>query len=173
LYEIGKFLSAEPQIKEYGTHLTISEHPQGISYDKIHRRLLVAVEGVEEASEPYKEIYAFDLKSRKMIVKPAIRINLNDTLLNPATSKKLQQLLQPSDITMHPVSGRIFICDATKSQLVVISPRGTVRSIVGLPRELIIQPEGIRITPSGELYIVSGGTKEVPGKLLLVQMPRN
>lgn len=173
LFEVANFSSPRISVKEYGTHLTVRQEMSGLCYDKESKRLLVAIRGVEEGSNAYKGIYSFDLASRTMSVNPAIKIDLNDSSLNKINSRKLQSLVQPSDIAINGTSANLYICDATKSQLLVLNQRGETKNIYAFPRNKITQPEGIRFTPSGELYVVSSGSKDEQAKLLLVKLPSN
>lgn len=168
ILEVANFRSAKPSVREFGTHLTVRQNVEGICYDKKNRRLLVVIKGQEESSQYYKDIYAFDLASKKMRVKPVFRIDLQDTVLNKGHSKKFQSLLLPSDIDIHPRTGDLYITDAVKSQILLLDATGAVKSLHHFSRAKTIQPEGVSITPSGLLYIASEGFKEDAGKLLLV-----
>lgn len=170
LFEIDGYRSNKPVVKEHGTNLTVKQNVEGLCYDSKNKRLLVAIKGSEEENQFYKGIYAFDLTTRTMPVKPVLKIDLQDSLLNRSHSKKLQSLIQPSDLDIHPNTHDIYITDAIKSQLIIMDESGTIKGLFIFRRVDMIQPEGIRFTPSGELYIASEGYKEEPGKLLLVEV---
>ena len=108
------------------------------------------------------------MATKKMLVKPVFQIDLQDSVLNKGHSKKFQSLILPSDIAIHPRTGEIYITDAIKSQVLILDKTGDVRSLYHFDRSKTIQPEGIRITPSGELYIASEGFKEEPGMLMRI-----
>jgi uncharacterized protein YjiK len=171
--QIRNFLSSKRSVTEFGTHLSARNNPTGIAYDKLSRRLIVCVKGIEDAGPSFRGIYSYDLSTQKMGISPFIKISMADSVLNPANSRKLLQLLQPSDLALQTPGEDLLISDAVKCQLIVVSVSGEVKKIYGFPREELIQPEGVRVTPSGELYIVSAGFKDEPGKLLLIATPRN
>jgi uncharacterized protein YjiK len=171
--QVKNFMSSKRSVTEFGTHLSARNNPTGIAYDKLNRRLIVCVKGIEDAGPSYRGIYSYDLSTQKMGISPVIKISMADSVLNPGNSRKLLQLLQPSDLALKTPGDDLLISDAVKSQLILVSASGEVKKIYGFPREELIQPEGVRVTPSGELYIVSAGFKDEPGKLLLIATPRN
>ncbi len=171
IIEVSNFRSQNRSVKEYGTHLTLRQNVSGICYDRTNRRLLVSIRDIDESGTNVKGIYSFDPVSHIMTVAPVIKINLGDSLINPANSRKLQQLVQPSDLDIQESKRRIYMCSAVKSQLIVVNEDGTVAHVYGLPRDRINQPEGIRITPSGDIYVVSSGSKDEPGKLFRITLP--
>ena len=171
MIEVSNFRSPRRTVKEYGTHLTLRQNVSGICYDRINKRLLVSIRDVDESGNNFKGIYSFDPVTHVMAVAPVVKINLGDSLINPANSRKLQQLVQPSDLDIQESRRRIYMCSAVKSQLIAINEDGSVMNVYGLPRKEINQPEGIRITPSGDIYVVSSGSKDEPGKLVRITLP--
>ena len=168
ILEVTKFRSAAPVTKEYGTNLSVEQGIEGLCYDKKGNRLLVSIKGDGESLRHYKGIYAFDLATRTMAVKPVYNIDLRDTLLNKSETRRRQSVIVPSDIDIHPHSGFIYIPDAEKSQLLVLDGDGGAKFIFFFAPTEMIQPEGIKFTPSGELYVASGGADGLPGKILVV-----
>lgn len=168
IVEVADYRSEKPTVKEYGTNLTVRDDVEGICYDKKNARLLVCIRGDIEEPENEKGIYAFDLASRSMPIKPVLTIDLRDTMINKGDSKRLQTLILPSDIDIDPVTHYVYVCDATKSQVLVMDENGKIKSLFLFDRESMIQPEGIRFTPSGELYLASEGFKESPGQILMI-----
>jgi hypothetical protein len=168
ILEVADYRSEKPSVKEYGTNLTVRDDVEGICYDKRNARLLVCIKGDIEEPEVEKGIYAFELASRKMPIKPVLTIDLRDTIINKGDSKRLQTLILPSDIDIDPLTHWVYVCDAIKSQVLVMDENGKMKSLFIFDRDNMIQPEGIRFTPSGELYIASEGFKDSPGKILMI-----
>jgi DNA-binding beta-propeller fold protein YncE len=168
ILEIAGYRSEKPTVKEYGTNLTVRDDVEGVCYDKKNARLLVCIRGDVEEPEIEKGIYAFDLASRQMPIKPVLSIDLRDTIINKGDSKRLQTLILPSDIDIDPLTNWVYVCDATKSQVLVMDENGKMKSLFIFDRDNMVQPEGIRFTPSGELYIASEGFKDSPGKILMI-----
>jgi hypothetical protein len=168
IVEVADYRSEKPSVKEYGTNLTVRDDVEGVCYDKKNERLLVCIRGDIEEPQNEKGIYAFDLRSRSMSIKPVLSIDLRDTIINKGDTKRLQTLILPSDIDIDPVNGWLYICDATKSQILVVDESGKIKSLFLFERNNRIQPEGISFTPSGELYLASEGFNEGPGKILMI-----
>jgi hypothetical protein len=168
ILEVSDYRSEKPLVKEYGTNLTVRDDVEGVCYDKKNARLLVCIKGDVEEPEIEKGIYAFDLASRTMPIKPVLTIDLRDTILNKGDSKRLQTLILPSDIDIDPLTQWVYVCDATKSQVLVMDENGKMKSLFVFDRDHMIQPEGIRFTPSGELFIASEGFRDGPGKILMI-----
>ena len=169
IYEILNYRSDKPVVKEYGTHLTVKQNVEGLCLDHKNNRLLVAIKGIDEGNRNYKGVYAFDLLSKAMPVKPVLKIDLKDSVFNNLQPKNRQMIFQPSDIDIQPVTQDIYIADGTRSQLLVMGESGNIKDLHNLNKTIFVQPEGITFTPSGELYIASKGVKEEPGMLMLVQ----
>lgn len=168
ILEVSDYRSEKPSVKEYGTNLTVRDDAEGICYDKKNARLLVCIKGDAEEPKIEKGIYSFDLASRSMSIKPVLTIDLRDTILNKGDSKRLQTLILPSDIDIDPLTQWVYVCDAMKSQVLVMDENGKMKSLFIFDRDNMIQPEGIRFTPSGELFIASEGFNESPGKILMI-----
>ncbi len=170
LFEISGYNSAKPLVKEYGTHLTVKQNVEGLSYDAVSNVLLVAIKGQEEGNQSYKGIYSFDPVKKQMSVKPVIKINLQDPLFGKAQSKKPQSVIRPSDLAVHPISGDIYVLDGSKPQLLIMDKAGKTKALYLLRRPVFNHPEGITFSPTGECYISDGGNRQQPGRLLLVEI---
>lgn len=173
LYEIANYNSGKPVVKEYGTHLSVRQNIKGLSYDPKNKILLVAIKGNEEGNGLYKGIYSFDLQTKKMAIKPVIKIDLQDPVFAKGQSKKKQSVLQPSEIAVHPLTGDIYITDATRPQLLILDKSGNIKGLYPLNKVDFYQPEGMTFSPTGECYISNAGNKQQPGQLLLVELKIN
>ncbi len=169
IYEIIGFRSTKPQVKEYGTHLTVRQNVEGVCYDKKMNRLLIAIKGQEEGDPMFKGIYAFDLHTKTMAVKPVIKIDLQDPQLVKLRTKKNSSIYQPSEIDIHPVSGDIYVLEAVRSQLLVMDFQGKIKALYALDKSVFNHPEGMLFTPSGDLYIANEGKRQLPGTIIQVQ----
>ena len=169
IFEVNDIETASPQIKTYTTPLTATHNVEGITYDRQHNRLLLAIKGEETGQKNYKGIYAFDLKTKKLLATPVIKLNLEDPQLGQAKSKDLQRALQPSEIAVNPVTGAIYLTEATNPQLLVLKADGTIQSRYKLSSKTFSQPEGIAFGPGGELYISNEG-KKAGGNILQVNI---
>ena len=168
IIQVRGYLGSQPEVVEYGTHLTVTDEVNGLCYDRRHKRLLVTIGGSEQSNLQYKGIYAFGIDSKRMAVKPAIKIDLTNKVFKGLQPKNLQALLQPSDIDVHPINGLLYVIDGTRGQLLRMRMSESLKDLIELDKEDFIQPEGITFTPSGELFIASKGVRDEPGMLLQV-----
>ena len=170
ILEVRNYKSDNPELVEYGTHLTVNENVNGLCYDKKNKRLLVSIKGTEEGNQLYKGIYSFGLIDKRMPVKPVIKIDLKDPVFEKLQPKNVQTVFQPSDLDINPVNGLLHLIDGTRVQLLRIKLLENIRDLTELNKEKIIQPEGITFTPSGELFIASKGLREEPGMLFRLRL---
>lgn len=169
IIEVAAYRSRKPSVKEYGTHLTVKQNVEGLCYDKKNNRLLAAIKGQEEGSLLYKGIYAFDLATKTMPVKPVMKIDLQDSVFQKLQVKKTQTAIQPSEIDINPSNGDIYISDGVRAQILVMDNSGKIKALYALKKSEIIHPEGIMFTPSGELFITNEGKRQLPAQLMQVE----
>lgn len=169
LFEVDHVDSASPRIKSYVTPLTAANNVEGITYDARHNRLLLAIKGAETGRKAYKGIYAFDLKTKKLLPAPVLKLNLQDPLLAPVRGKDLQKALQPSEIAVNPATGTIFLTEAANPQLLELKADGTIKARYKLSAQTFSQPEGIAFGPGGTLYLANEG-RSGGGNILQVRI---
>ncbi len=169
LFEVSNMNAAKPSVKEYSTHLTMKQDPEGLCYDKKNNRLLVVIKGADPATDNYKGIYAFDLNSKEMDQQPVFKIDLQNKVFGNGSDKKKRNTINPSDISIHPVSGDMYIIDGRNPQLLIIDARGNIKKLYGLNSKDFSQPEGITFNPAGDLFITNEGAKQ-PGNILQVKI---
>ena len=157
-------------MKEYGTHLTVAENVNGLCVDRKNKRLLVTIKGTEDGNQHFKDIYGFSLVTKSMAVKPVIRIDLMNRVFRRMQVKILQSIFQPSDLDINPVNGQLYVIDGTKGQLLRMKMSENIKDLKQLNKQTFYKPEGITITPSGEIFIASKGEREEPGRLLLIRI---
>jgi hypothetical protein len=170
IIEIKNYKSDKREVIEHGTHLTIEEEVNGLCYDRRNKRLLVTIKGKEDDDQNYKGIYSFSITDKRMMVKPAIKIDLRSRVFSNLQPRNMQTIFQPSDIDINPVTGLLYIVDGTRAQLLRMRINENIKDLTELDKEKFIQPEGITFTPSGELFIASKGVREEPGMLFQVRL---
>jgi len=169
LFEVSNVNAARASIQEYSTPLTIKQDPEGLCYDKRNNRLLIAIKGAEPGTENYKGIYAFDLSSKKMDRQPVFKIDLQNKVFGNGADKKKKNTISPSDISIHPVSGDMYIIDGHNPQLLITDGGGNIKKLYGLNSNDFAQPEGITFNSAGDLFIANEGTKQ-PGNIVQVKI---
>ncbi|WP_210486260.1 SdiA-regulated domain-containing protein [Rufibacter aurantiacus] len=169
LFEVGNWQSVAPQIKEYSTSLTEAHNVECLTYDAKQNRLLLAIKGEEPGVPDFKGVYAFDLGSKSLSAEPIFRLNLKDPQLPQGKAKTLSKGWQPSEIAIHPVTGDIYLTEASNPQLFILNHDGSIRKRHKLDDAAFYKPEGIAFSPSGELFISNEGKKE-PANILRVNL---
>jgi hypothetical protein len=170
IIEIRNYFSEKREVIEYGSHLTIEEEVNGLCYDSRNKRLLVTIKGTEDGNQLYKGIYSFQLPYKRMLAKPAIKIDLRSRVFRNLQPRNMQTVFQPSDLDINPVSGLLYIVDGTRVQLLRMKMNENIKDLTELDKDKFIHPEGITFTPSGELFIAGKGVREEPGMLFQVRL---
>ena len=169
LFEVRNMNAAKPSVKEYSTQLTTKQDPEGLCYDKKNNRLLIAIKGAEPGTENYKGIYAFDLSSKKMDQQPVFKIDLQNKVFGNGSDKKKRNTINPSGISIHPVSSDLYVIDGRNPQLLIIDAGGNIKKLYTLNSKEFAQPEGITFNSAGDLFIANEGTKQ-PGNIVQVKI---
>jgi len=169
LFEVGNMNATKPSVKEYSTQLTTKQDPEGLCYDKKNNKLLIAIKGAEPGTENYKGIYAFNLDSKKMDQQPVFKIDLQNKVFGNSSDKKKKSTINPSGISIHPVSGDMYIIDGRNPQLLIIDAGGNIKKLYTLNSKEFAQPEGITFNTAGDLFIANEGTKQ-PGNIVQVKI---
>ena len=173
LYEITSITAGKPTINEYDTPLTPKHDTEGLCYDQKNHRLLLAIKEIDPGNTDYKGIYGFDLRTKKMGEVPIIKIDLQHEIFTGISSGKKKSkpgdAIMPSDISVHPSTGDIYIIEGRKPKLMVINSTNDVKTFMELDKNDFLQPEGITFSPTGEMFISNEGVKD-PGNILKVKL---
>jgi uncharacterized protein YjiK len=166
---------------------------EGLGYDKLNNRLLLAAKGDKADGATLRTVWAFDLQNqtpspiesgfRTSTVLKAFDIQLSDfqdflkNKTEPAYAKLIKDYIEtpsttgfefgPSGIAVHPLNGHIYIVSSVNKVLLVLSADGKILDMVKLDKTLFQQPEGLCFSPDGTLYI-SNEAKDNPTASLLV-----
>ena len=183
IYEIDALESTEEQTTEYATFLSKENNCEGLCYDKLNNRLLIACKGKPEkgtAKKSMKAVYAFDLSKKELQKEPVLIFSPEDiiemgshseqnkTFLNSfSEEQKHSDLFEPSEIAIEPLSGNYFILSSVGKRLAAFSPAGKLIAVVNLDPSLFKQPEGLTFTPKGEMIISDEG-KGGKGNLVIL-----
>lgn len=177
VYRVKHFDSDKLKTKEYSTRLSARNNAEGMEYDPQTNSLLIACKGSPSIGKdnPYegsRAVYRFDLESKKLITEPFFLIDLEKldgyrdrgTFMKFSTglAKRLRLIdnetpFMPSGISIHPISGDIYLISSVGKLLVVTDRLGRILDIQDLDAEMFRQPEGICFSPAGDLYISSEG----------------
>lgn len=177
IYKLEYFEDEEYiKTKEIKTRLSKKNNCEGLCYDPVENRLLIALKGNPEVSddqdfEGYKAIYAFDMEKEKVLKKPQYLINLK--LIKDMEAASLYERIshqiagvfeesgdirfQPSALAIHPIRDEIYMLASVGKVIIVINRNGDLIWIEPLDKWLFVQPEGMTFAPDGTLYISSEG----------------
>ena len=110
-----------------------------------------------------KPAYAFDLTTKEFTPEPVFSIDVakvRKLLKNPNFGAK------PSAAAVHPLLKKIFIvCSQDGKGLIICDMEGNVEHAIYLDESVFPQPEGITISPGGDLYISNEGLYQ-PGSII-------
>ena len=169
LYEVSGFHDSKPEVKTYTTPLTQKHDVEGLTYDSRNNRLLLVIKGAEPGSTSYKGIYAFDLATKKLSADPVYRIDLDDPVFEGLNEKKARNVMQPSEIEIHPTTGDLYISEGTSPKLLVMDASGNNKKLYTLSPTDFPQAEGLAFSPQGELFVSNEG-KTGKGTILQVAL---
>jgi uncharacterized protein YjiK len=163
---------------------------EGLTFDVKNNRLLLACKGsahiTSDTVSLEKAIYEFSLDSFKLNTTPAFLIHFEDVrglVKTTPTLKNFEKLSEyfqpgeteftfnPSGISIHPLTGEIYLLSATKKLMAVLSPEGEMLYIEKMKKKLHPQPEGICFASDGTLYISNEG-KDGKAKLYKYSMKK-
>ncbi|WP_181163605.1 SdiA-regulated domain-containing protein [Pontibacter mangrovi] len=166
VFQVKEFESSKPQVKKYKSALAASQNTEGLALDKADNRLLIACKGHDKTLGKNKGIYELSLESGKMRPEPVITIPLEQELLQATTDKKkkdLYDVLQPSSLEIHPLTGEHYLLDAVNGRIMLVSEDGKLSSVTTLDKKMLRQAEGLSFGSNGEVYIASEGSKKGRG----------
>jgi uncharacterized protein YjiK len=177
IFRVKNFKNAGIKVKRYKTLLSNKNDAEGMVYDSLKNRLLIACKGSPsiEKEKPYKgyrAVYSFDLETKQLQEEPVYLIDLRkiDSYKDQGNftqfSSKLARILgitdpytnlRPSGIAIHPLTDEIYIISSVGKLLIRLDRDGLVLGVQALDPNLFRQPEGICFSPGGDLYISNEG----------------
>tara|TARA_R100001369_G_scaffold20091_3_gene37000 strand:- start:82195 stop:83040 length:846 start_codon:yes stop_codon:yes gene_type:complete len=167
IFEVLNYLTEEKEVNEIKIVFSKTYNFEGISFDKKRNRLILAIK--DKAEKEYKPIYSVDLKTKKLEEEPAYKIKFDDPIFDDLDIKNNNHLIQPSEITVNPKTGEIYILEGTNPKLLILSPNGKPKKLHVFQEEQFPQPEGLTFDDQGNLYISNEGAGGM-GNILKVSL---
>jgi hypothetical protein len=172
-YESGNFKRVS-----YSTG-TPTKDNEGLCYDKKNNRLLIAPKDnpwKESENKDLREIYSFDLSTKKLTKNPAFefdlslieRFALDNKIKVPMKSNKKGNEKKPdikfrtSAIAIHPLTNKLFVVSANEHLLYVFDMNGNIEYLERLDPDMFNQPEGITFLKNGDMLISNEGQDKNP-----------
>lgn len=141
----------------YRTPLSHKNDIEGLEYDPETDCLLLACKGdAGNGLGDYKAVYAFSLKSYKLLKKPRLLIQLSDVAKNARRGQ-----FNPSGIALHPKSGTYFIISADGESIVELSKDGRLLGQQEISKKANSQPEGIAFALDLSMILCNDGQGEM------------
>lgn len=167
IYHIKRYLKKSFIVTGYQTALSTRENPEGMCYDKKHKRLLIAAKAPDPSDKNLRVVYAFDIRKKKLDDTPAITIVLSGKEWEEIAENKK---LQPSAIAIHPRTKEIYLLDGEFPKLLVLKNDGTYKELYELDPLQFTLPEGITFSAKGEMFISNEGRVWGEGNILKVRL---
>ena len=172
LIEIKDFSSAGFKSASYPTGIP-GRNTEGLCYDRKNSRLLIVPKEISDDNPENKDkrfIYGFDLGSKKLIKGAVLKLDipmierfaLENNIKVPVKGKKGEKKkpdikLKISALSIHPVSGRLYVLSGTERLLLVFDMNGKIEYLERLDKDLFPQPEGITFMKNGDMFISNEG----------------
>ncbi len=164
LFKIADWKST-PQVEEIKTFLKKQNNTEGLCYDPVTKKLLIACKGESDVPDEKKStraVYDFDMSNNKLDDRPFMLIHKDD--FKAVADEKLE--FNPSAIAVHPVTHDIYLLSTKDNKcMAVYSHDGKLKAFQFIDKDLMPQPEGICFSPEGKLYISSEGKNGDAGNL--------
>ncbi|MCO6486832.1 MAG: SdiA-regulated domain-containing protein [Phaeodactylibacter sp.] len=163
IYEVEYSGKPNPVAKPHHTALNAEYDVEGLAYDPVNRRLLLACKGIAGQGPEFEDkraVYAFSLDSMRLSDAPVYLLSEDMPVAEEAIWEAwwpdvLAGQFAPSGIAVHPITGHIYILSSRgKARAVlVMSAAGELLCIRELDKNPFNQPEGICFEPDGTMYI--------------------
>ncbi len=178
LIEISNYESAIFKRSIHTTGLIIKDN-EGLCFDQNANRLLIAPKGniiVKPDDKDKRVIYSFDLRSKRLLDKPAFIFDLKEIkkfaldnnikvpMNNPKKGEKKKPIIEfiPSAIGIQPYTNKLFVISGIERLLFVFNMNGKIEFMEKLDPDFFNQPEGITFLKNGDLLISNEGHNKKP-----------
>lgn len=136
---------------------------EGLFYDKAKKRYLIACKDqLINQKSSLRHIFSLHKNSS---APPEIEFTIDLNEINTFFHSHYDGFntniinLNPSSISVHPITGEVFILSASNRLLAIYQDK-QLRNIFPLPEELFYKPEGISFTSNGDMFISTEGNKK-------------
>jgi len=166
IYEISNFRSKSRTVQTFKTDFSAKNNLESLTLNSKNNSLIIAPKD-RDIKDDFKGLYQIPITSKSMDATPQIKINMNDGAFNSYKKKKAYKTFSPSDIAIHPKTGKYYILDGKNPKLLILDKDGTIEKVYKLDKNQFAQPEGITFSPDGTLYI-SNESGNNPASILQV-----
>jgi uncharacterized protein YjiK len=163
LFEFPIDRDDDVEARRIDTPLTGMNDVEGLSAGHNKNELYLACKGLAEVDKNKIEgraVYTFDLKNNQLASKPYIHLTteiFKEALKQNHLTSSHHMPFRPSGITVHPLTGDVFIIASVGQLILVLNKSGKITGAAPLSRKIFTQPEGICFDEKGTLYISNEG----------------
>jgi len=165
IYKVKNPQQKNDETKKYESRLGSANDTEGLGYDPITNKLLIACKAKGEIGKKEvhgKAIYGFDLETEELDKEPMLVISEKDinsfwSKQSSGDYKKKNINFRPSAIAFHPIQKLFYVLSSSGKLLVVVDREGRILATYPISAKRLHQPEGICFSPTGEMYISSEG----------------
>ncbi|MFC2126571.1 SdiA-regulated domain-containing protein [Bacteroidota bacterium] len=163
IYQFKNTGSKEVKSRNIETPFTTRNDLEGLTYSHDPGSLLIACKNKADINDNEvngRAVYQLDLTTLQVIWEPYINLTtqkFKNDLVSLGVKPANHMPFMLSGISIHPVSGHIYLISSVGRLLLVIDKKKNIISAIPLSRKLFEQPEGICFDEMGNLYIASEG----------------
>lgn len=168
IYEVKNYHSGKPQIKEINTPEIAGKNFEGLEYDKKNNRLLLSIK--ERSGKEYRPVFSFDLGNGQLEEAPVFKIPFSDPIFSDLGKKPSEKFFRPSEISIHPQSGKIYMLEGIVPKILILNMDGTPEKLHLLSLKQFAQAEGLTFGEKGEIYISNEGARGNPPNILQISL---
>lgn len=188
LFEIEDYEKESLQVTAYDTGI-LAKNNEGLCYDPVYNRLLIANKSKAGKGKEYKGIkavFSFDLETKTTSEHPVYEFSLqainrfvadNEIELPIRTTKKGKQVptpeFKPSAIAIHPITNQLYMLSAADHLILIFNIKGGIETVQVLDEFMFNKPEGITFFENGDMIISNEGPRDGQGTLLRFDYPKN
>src|SRR5690606_6601770 len=153
IFEVSDYLSGKPITTEHKTFNKQGLNFEGLAYDKPNNRLLLSLK--EGSGKNFRPVYSFDLNTYNVVEDAIIKIAFSDPIFSELGKKPSPKNLRPSEITIHPKTGKIYLLEGIKPKLLILDNEGNPEELHILNRKHVRHAEVIRLGDQSDIYIAN------------------
>ena len=163
IFEVENYMT-DPKISEYEIDIDHSVNFEGLCVDPKSGNLLMITKE-EDSKNDVKNVYSFDLKSKKFKSKPVYVLKTEEGMLDDEKDE-----YHPSAINIHPRNGDFYILDGRHPRLLILNSKFKPSRIIDFDEDDMEQPESLTFSRNGTLYISNEAGSNDHGNIMQVSL---
>ncbi|MFK7951679.1 MAG: SdiA-regulated domain-containing protein [Ekhidna sp.] len=165
IFEFRYSKEKKPKTTKYENDFSKKNDTEGLGYDPVNNRLLIACKEngeVEGNKGKDRAIYGFDLTEMRLTDQPLFEISASSLEKFWEENRDFDYVkerikFKPSAIAFNPIDQFYYVLSSVGKLLIVINQSGQIKATYPISSRVLGQPEGLCFSPSGDMYISSEG----------------